>query len=224
MSNLKNCDTLRDLTLFIPVYNLKIYEEIGSEIQIERVTFISKEKIPRVRKRLGFKKPIHEFNKKWEKTRRGRLFQEADVYAAIRFKSKPKLPEIEPRNKIQDALWILASSQFFRTNRYNIQYFGLPEHQLNIMGGFTLYDSELGFTRAFKRQYPMRPYVLDKTWKNIYLKNHFFFPLLKIINNKHNIRISSNWENTIRNATILAGKSHFSKDLPQQKILNRFMQ
>jgi len=212
---------LRDFILFYPVFNLKISKDIGGEIKIERVHFISREKIPRIRKRIGLKQKVSELSNFWEKKfKLPKLFGEAPSFAFIKFKSRPKAEIIEPISKIKDSFWILASSQFFRTNRYNIEYFGLPEHQENIKTGYVLYDSEqIGTKRAFKRLSPIMPYTLDKNWK-MYLKNHFFFYLLNILNGKTEVDINSNWKKTIRNAAILAGKSNFSKDLSQTFLYN----
>lgn len=49
----QNDNQPRNYTLIYPVYNLKISRDIGGEIQIERVIFVSREKIPWIRKRIG---------------------------------------------------------------------------------------------------------------------------------------------------------------------------
>lgn len=209
----------RNYILIYPVYNLKISKDIGGEIRIERVLFISKEKIPRVRKRLGFRQKISEMKKPWTGHYTPKIFEEAPSFAIIKFKALPKEPEVEPINKIKDAIWILASSQF-HTQRYKIRHFGLSKRQANIIAIYTLYDKKIkSGIRAFKQVSPVEPYELDKNWKR-YNKNHFFFYLLGILNKKTNVSINYKWRKSIRDAAILAGKSHFSKDLPQAFLYN----
>lgn len=209
----------RNYTLIYPVYNLKISRDIGGEIQIERVIFVSREKIPWIRKRIGLKHTISELNKIWSKHRLPKLFEQAPSFAIIKFKSRPKDPIIDPVNKVKEGLWILTSSQFF-TGRNSLRYFGLPEHQANITTEYTLIDNKIKSPiRNFKRLSPSFPYELDKSWKH-HMKNHFFLYLLKILDGKSDVRINSQWKNSIRNAAIFAGKSHFSKELSSAFLYN----
>lgn len=50
-------------SLFVPIYNLTIADDIGGEYKIDRVTFVSSSKIPRIRKRLGLPELVSEYNK-----------------------------------------------------------------------------------------------------------------------------------------------------------------
>ena len=216
-SQLANDIQPRNFTLIYPVYNLRILKNIGGELKIERVHFISKEKIPRVRKRLNLKKKVSEMNKIWIKHNMPKLFDIAPSFAVIKIKRSPKDELIEPVNKIKESLWILASSQFSNRRDF-IRYFGLPEYQANIITEFFLYDSkEKKSKRSFNRIAPLNPYILDASWRKE-MKNHFFSHLLKILNGK--IRVKPKWKYDIRNAAILAGKSHFSNDLPQAFLYN----
>ena len=90
--NSQSDNQLRNYTLIYPVYNLKISRDIGCEIQIERVIFASREKIPRIRKRIGIKQKISELNKIWKKHKIPKLFEEAPSFAIIKFKSGPTVP------------------------------------------------------------------------------------------------------------------------------------
>jgi len=209
----------RNYVLIYPVYNLEISQDIGGEIQIERVTFVARDKIPRIRRRLGFAKKISEENKVWKKHHLPKFFSEASSYALIAFRSKNNNEDMsEPINKIKEAFWILASSQFFLRRDFT-KYFGSLEYQGNMITGFTLYDQSQQFTiRHFKRINPL-PYKLNKNWKT-YKKNHFFSFLLKILNDNISENINSDWKKTIRNASILAGKSIFSKEISQSFLYN----
>jgi len=217
--DLKNQNQSRNYVLIYPVYNLEISQDIGGEIQIDRVAFFARDKIPRIRKRLGFAKKISEENRVWKKHHLPNLFSEASSYALIIFRSKNINEDIsEPINKIKEAFWILASSQFFLRRDFT-KYFGSLEHQGNMKTGFTLYDQSQKFAiRHFRKINPL-PYKLDKAWK-IYKKNHFFSFLLKFLNHNISENINSDWKKTIRNASILAGKSVFSKEISQAFLYN----
>ncbi len=209
----------RDFILLCPIYNLNISKNIGNEVQIERVHILSIDKIPRVRKKLGFKSKISEINKRYIKHNLPKLFENitASSFATIKVKRAPQDELINPMNKVKDALWILASSQF-GNRRDMVRYFGLPEYQANIINEFYLYDSnEKKSLRSFDRIAPLPPYTLDKTWKS-YMKKHFFFYLLNILNRK--IEVDAKWKKNIRSVAILAGKSHFSKNLPLAFLYN----
>ncbi|MFC2166885.1 hypothetical protein ACFLQZ_02860 [Acidobacteriota bacterium] len=206
----------KNFVLFYPIPNLLISKDFGGEIQIGRVHFISKEKIPFVRKRIGFRHTISELNKYWEKNvpEMKNLFNETPSYAFIHFRANSFSELSDPDREIKEALWILVSSQFYRENRGNVHYFGLPEHKSNVKTETVIYDkSERNLRRSFQRLKPYFPYKLDKLWRH-YLKRHFFFPLLKILNRTEGITIKKKWRDTLRNVSILIGKSHFSKDLP----------
>jgi hypothetical protein len=215
----KSQNQSRNYVLIYPVYNLEISQDIGGEIQIERVVFVARDKIPRIRRRLGFAKKISEENKVWEKHHLPKLFSEALSCAFIIFRSRNINEDIsEPINKIKEAFWLLASSQFFLRRDFT-EYFGSLEYQGNITTGFTLYDRSQKFAiRHFKKINPL-PYKLDKNWK-MYKKNHFFSFLLRILNGKIAVNINSVWKKTIRSASILAGKSVFSKEISQAFIYN----
>lgn len=220
MSYQKQDEGKRKYVLFYPVYNLEISTEINSELQIENVLLINSKKIPYVaRKRFGLTKTISEIHKAWRKHRIPKLFSDAPTYAVAHLRSTKEKAEIELICRIKDSLKILASSQF-NNGRYNIQFFGLSEHIKHLRGSYFYYDKDQEKQyQTFKRRQPYSSYKLDSRWKK-YMKNHFFFYLLKILNNKTKFSIKAKWKTTLRNAAILAGESHFSKEISQAFIYN----
>lgn len=209
----------RDYLLFSPIFNLLIDKNIGSELIIERVIFVSKEKIPRIRKRLGFSKRISQENQVWLKHNLPGVFNAAPTYAFIKFKTKNINKDIwKPTIKINEAFWLLASSQYFFVNRDALRLFGGIEYS-TLNSEHIIYDCTKKFTiRGFKKINPL-PFKLDKNWKR-YEKKHFFPYLLRILNDNCNSNINSSWKNTIRYAAILAGKSIFSKEISQAFLYN----
>jgi len=48
-------DSKTNWTLFVPIYNLVIDSDMGGKLTIERVTFVSSDKIPKIRR---LKEPV----------------------------------------------------------------------------------------------------------------------------------------------------------------------
>ncbi|MCG8606296.1 HEPN domain-containing protein, partial [bacterium] len=198
-------------TIAVPVYNLKISDEIGGILQIERVKFISANKIPRMRQRLNIPYRISTMNQKLKQKKR--VFSDAETYAFLST-SKSKDPHlINEHNLIREAIWILRSSQFARTKRTVDYSFGLPIHSKRLISEeyrFEIRGQKANWNRALET--PIQPYVLDRAWKN-FLTHHFFLPLLSLLNKKRSIK--TKWLRSIRKAAILAGKSHYSSELSE---------
>lgn len=203
----------KNMTLLIPIYNLDISNEIGGELKVGDITFISKNKIPYIRKRLGlklkvseYKKQMHtEFNIKFDP------FDLSDCYAVVRKKISKKQSIEKEIRQIKEAIYILASSQFFRVKRYNYIRFGGPEYNKRFFDYFTVICSENGWWQLKPRiRGPGEPYRIDNAWKH-YIKHYHFPNLLKILNGK--LILKSKWKNLIKRAAILAGQSVFAQNI-----------
>jgi hypothetical protein len=200
---------LKTWSIFIPIYNLEISPEIGGEIRIEEVIFINSSKIPKIRNRLGLKYKVSEYNNKLESQKRDLLFTSAKTYAFIKRRREYKSPFDKEFKKIQEAVFLLASSQFYRERRKRFQ-FGGPQFNKN-------WDEVLIFENkgeeAYSKYnliYPHEPYRLNKLWQSFFSR-HFFFNLLRILNGKSDIQ--ENWKYCIRRASIFAGRSQFAPNL-----------
>ena len=196
-------------TMPFPVYNLELSREIGGEFSIENVTFVRREKVPRIRRRLGFDHRISAYNRAFGLKAENRLFQKASVYAFVNHDKRLQDPFHYEYLRIQEAVFLLASSQFDRFKRTRKVKFGLPDYN-------SLADELVMFEKGtirpnmkIVRTHFSEPYCLDKLWKSQFAF-HFFFDLMKMLKNK---RISPKWKYNIRSSAVLAGRSLFARDL-----------
>ncbi len=125
---------------FIPISGLTLTKSVNNEIRVNRVTFISKDKIPRVRKRLGLPYRFSELASQHNKPVRdiaGNFFKDSNTYAITRLKGTPKEKEKDSIRIVRDELNILAFSQLGYTRRRFIR-------RLNIKSGIHggLYHSQ----------------------------------------------------------------------------------
>lgn len=206
-------------TLFIPIYNLSISNDIGGEIRIEDVSFISSKKIPYIRKKLGLEHTISVY-KSWLCTNniKEMPFEDAEVYACLKTKRSDTQVLSREFGKIKDAIYLLASSQYFRVNRDSNTAFGGPEFKDNIIDNYFLFKNKsdkLNIRSAVVT--PIREYTIDKQWQK-YLRNHFFLKLLKILNDPK--RNKEDWRNCFKRCAILAGQSQFSKNIYEAFLYN----
>ncbi len=198
-------------TLLLPVHNLEISSDIGGEIKIENILFISAKKITRVRKRLGINKPISFYQNVFRTPLPKKQFlKSAKVYAVIRTTREADDNLTKEFKRFKDAIYLLATSQFFRHRRNQRILFGSPEYANILIDDYYLFDckSEKSNWNSLRID-PLQPYLLDKQWKD-FMKNHFFPNMLKVINSQ--TQVTNRWQYIIRKASILAGQSHFARN------------
>lgn len=196
-------------TMPLPVYNLEISKDIGGEFHIDNVTFVRKEKIPRIRRRLGFDFRVSVYNKTFGLKAENKLFQKAPVYAFVSHQKRLSDPFYYEYLRIQEAVFLLASSQFDRRKRTQKILFGMPNFD-KLLKDVVMFEKG-GDKPNLKvvETLPFATYQLDKQWKR-HFAFHFFFDLLKLMKNK---KVSPKWKYCIRTSAILAGRSLFARDL-----------
>lgn len=203
----------RTFIVSVPVYNLVINKENNSEIQVENVIFISRNKISFARRRLGFRERISEIDKYLLDNLGQKLFDTAETFAVMKLQRAPEDSLLKPMLRVRESIWILASSLFSPSTRGNTPFFGFPEHKAHLSHEYLVYDTQ-GTSSKYTWTVisPIFPFTLDNQWKQI-MKHHFFPSILRIINK--NITVNSKWYYSVRKSVILAGKSILSSDLPQ---------
>ena len=148
----------KQLILLEPIYNLELTDNIGNELKIKDVLFVSSKKIPRIRKRLGFTKRFSEMerNNPWFKES---ILTSAKTFAVLRFSDNDTSKIEKHKQKITEAIWILASSQFSPGMRGNVRLFGLPEHGSHHSHEFMIHDPyEKDSRRNWKLASPVEPF------------------------------------------------------------------
>lgn len=200
--------------LVIPVYNLVLGKNINKEIQIEKITFIDKDKLIRCRKRFGFGKPFSEMGA-FLKKMRIKLLDSAQTYAVLKYKIDPKDTIATPMAKIREATWILASQQF--GYRRNIYRFGFPEYRGHHLSDSFLYNLVTKKINVKFKAHNVIHHTINRKWSTV-KQFHFFSNTLKIINGE--FPVCKKWKMDIKKAVILCGKSVFSSELSEAFLYN----
>jgi len=124
MTSLQNTDG--NWIFITPIDGLELTKDIKEEIRINRVTFVSKDKLPRIRKRLGIPTPISDLYKpipgkdKGFKQQTKDFFSSSKSFAVLMYKGKPKEKEKECIRLVRDELNILSLSQLgWSKRRFN---------------------------------------------------------------------------------------------------------
>lgn len=215
-------DSKSSWVFITPIYNLELTDAVTNEIQVRRVTFISSEKLIRIRNRLGIKKvhinSISEKLKKVNITGLDNYFKKYKSFAILRKSGVPKKIKASCFRIIQEELMILAFSQLYYQNRRFTGFLGLAgEHDFSAVNHLFLDSSSSSFIKGSRLLRSFSPLTLDKEWLD-YHKKLYFFKLLKLFNGKNSV--SPKWKNEILRATILIGKSINSSNIAHSFLWN----
>ncbi len=192
----------KDSWIFIvPVFGLELTAKVNNEIKISKTTFISTEKLIRVRKRFGIPEPLSKY-------RKTEFFNgEFKTMAIIRETGKIKDITEKLYKILDDELNILISSFFGYKNRdyfHKIGFFGDSKH--SIFNYVFLSSTEMTWLHSRKAENIM-PLQTDIWWYNFQKRNHYFYSLVKILNDKQH-KLNA----ILQRVSILIGKSFNSKD------------
>ena len=94
----------RNWIFITPIDNLVLTNEIGREIRIEDVTFIHRDKLPYVRKRLGFNKAISEIKSMGPGNLLSEFFTSTDSFAVLRRRGKVSEIEVKCYKVVKEAI------------------------------------------------------------------------------------------------------------------------
>jgi hypothetical protein len=200
--------------ILVPIPNLRILPEVGGELTIEEVTFISGSKIPRVRKRLGIFKRISEY--------RGLTsmfaIDASATYAHLRTAKDPEGDLTAEYRLIDDAVYLLASSAFFQGARRMTPPFGRIGANIGLLDTRIVFNDKDGTWRGKSSVVgPHQEYIISKQWKES-MARHFFSLLLPILNSDRTLQLE--WRAELRRAAILAGKSLYAPRIADAFLLN----
>lgn len=201
--------------LVAPVSGLTLTRDIGEEISIDKITFVSKKRLPHVRKRLGFPMTIGELRKKkWTYN----FFDGADVYAVANMGGVGCEKEVEFLEAARKELAILSLSQLgYGRRRLNACLSVSSEIRPESLEYFMMNTVKRSWSMKHKLSGRFRTLVLDERWSR-YQKLSFFYELIDIIKGKG--PFSSGWRLDVKNAALLAGQSQSSSDLPHAFLWN----
>lgn len=196
-----------------PVSGVRLSEDVSNEFGIKRVLLITKDKLPRVRKRLGFPRTLSQMSE-----RHGESFSSSDVFAIVRQAGIPQETKTICRRIVQNELHILALSQLGYMKRRLGSYpsiQGLPASSWT--SDILLNTEDARLMSQNKLIGKDDTLLLDQRWKN-YHKEAFFIKLLEVLNNKTDV--ASSWRDELERAAILVGQSQCSSDVAQSFLWN----
>jgi len=197
----------------VPVSGVRLSSAVNNEFRIKRVLLISKDKLPRVRKRLGIPQRISQMHE-----RHRDFFASSDVFAVIRHSGIPQETKTTNRRIVQDELSILALSQLGYMKR---RLGACPSIKGQPVSGKTsdllLNTQDARTTLEGRSVGRIVTLWLNQKWKN-YHKEGFFLKLLKVLNNE--IGVARSWRNELERAAILLGQSQCCSDVAQSFLWN----
>jgi len=214
MTSLQNKDG--DWIFITPINGLELTKDINEEILVNRVTFVSREKLPRIRKRFKIPAPLSglvKLNNQQDKGIEKQIkdfFSSSKTYAIVPYKGNPKAKEKDCIRLINDEINILALSQLgWSTRRFNRRIRIKTTDKRFFYRKISINKQDRGLTFGYKTTFNPVPFIIDKQWVDFH-KRFFFFDLLKLIRGE--IEISTKWRTTLHRISIFAGQSQNSND------------
>jgi hypothetical protein len=201
-----------------PIHGLEIADEIGAEVAIDGVTFVASKKIPRIRKRVGLKATIAEYNARLP-TGAPRFFESAPTYAILRRRRDPNSRDYsQERVLVREAVAVLASSLFWIDWRQDTWISIAADNSVKMFERHAAFERA---SRAFQRQHavygsPLAT-VLDRRWRE-FNRSYFFGNYAKIRNGTR--RVAREWSGILRRVVILVGQSQLARSVPEAFLLN----
>lgn len=202
-------------TFIVPVSGLTLTNDVSQEITVGSVTFVSRKKLPRIRKRLGFPWRLKELK---EQTRESAFFEESPAYAIATFGGIGREKEAEFLTAARDELDLLSLSQLgFGRRRRNACLSISNEIRPGSLQYFMTNSSKKTWSMQRQKSGRFMRLDLDAEWVR-FQRLSFFYELLDVINGRTGV--SQGWKRDIKNAAILAGKSQSSSDLAHAFLWN----
>lgn len=214
----KLTDKYGDWIFIIPVNGLKLTKDVNEEFVVNRVTFVTKEKLPRIRKRLGLPATLSDLTEIIDKNDRGikpiikDFFESSKVFAVLPYKGRPNEKQKDCIRIVREELDILSLSQLgWSTRKFNKRIEIKTSDKVLIYKTIDINKHKIELTHGLKTTFSPVPLILDKRWVSFH-KRFFFFELIKIIRGE--LTVSKKWRTILHRASVMIGQSQNSNDLP----------
>ncbi len=208
-------DTKGSWIYVAPVSGLKLTKSVNNEVTVQRVTFVTMDRLVRVRKRFGFTERISELKKNGFYSR---FFEGAgEMVAVVRVSGKPAEITTNALRLIEEALEIISVSQLgFSKRRHNsfptirrgsakrIEYICLNSKNRLALSTVQISDK-------------LHDLTLGPRWLK-FQKSVFFIDLLRLLNKE--LDVSHGWRKNLQRAAQLIGQSMRTDNLAQAFLLN----
>ncbi|MFW9875149.1 MAG: hypothetical protein ACFFG0_18750 [Candidatus Thorarchaeota archaeon] len=207
-----------DWIFITPIDGLELTKSVNEEFIVNRVTFVSKEKLPRVRKRLGLPATLSDLTHVISKDDKGYkkiikdFFISSKTFAILPYKGKPKEKQKDCIRLVREELNILSISQLVWSRRQFSKRIGIKTSDKRLYyRTIDINKHKKEFRHSIKTTFNPVPLVLDKKWVSFH-ERFYFFELVKIINGVQDV--SKKWRTILHRASIMIGQSQNSDDLP----------
>jgi hypothetical protein len=189
----------------VPVGNVVLHEDIEHEFEVDRVTFMHRDKLPPEVKMA---------------TRRRDFFESAETFAVVRGTGTPDKVERECLELVRQESSILALSQLGFATRKQMRPV-VPMGEVSIPYLTYLAVSRSDQARSFGKPYRTLPPVLalglDGLWKDRQ-DEIFFTNLLRIL--QRATKVDTRWRKDLRRASLMIGECVGADDLLKSFIWN----
>ncbi|WP_417665432.1 hypothetical protein [Pseudidiomarina sp.] len=217
MSEIRKIKQQRGLWLFIvPITGLVLTKAVGEEFTIDGITFVSKDKLPRIRKRLGFPNKISELEKKGVAAN---FFKKSKVYAIGKLGGYGEEKESEYLSRVRKGLDVLSLSQLGYGRRRNNACLSIGKEMPVGSSSLCMFNltttSSVSEMRIVGRAQELG---LESRWRHYHRNWGFVLKLIEVINGDS--EIGSGWRMNIIDAAILSGQSQSSSNLPHAFLWN----
>lgn len=206
----------RSWAFMLPIGWLVLTEAVGREFRVDRVTVVHRDKLPRVRRRLGLGVPVSEVKRAirgWD------FFDSGEAFAVVRHTGDPEEIETKAMEIIREELAVLAASQLGYSKRSQMGPIVAPGEAYHPYVSYLAVSDEdrTRFGNFLKRTAPIGQVVLDGRWKN-YQDKVFFTRLLKILRGEGGVE--RGWREDLRRVAVMIGESIGAADVLKSFLWN----
>jgi hypothetical protein len=200
-------DSDRRWALIVPVNRLYLTEIVNREFRVDRVLFVHRDKLPYVRKRLGFGIRVSELKK--ETPAGNEFFEIRPAYAVVRGTGTQEEVEQQLLELVREELSLLTLSQLGYSSRRRMGPI-VPAGEASRASVSYMVCRVSDMTgRLVVMTGPRNEMHLDGDWKD-HQDRTFFTKLLKILRGE--TKVSGSWRKELRRASVLLGESVGSDD------------
>ena len=211
-----------DWVFITPVGNVVLTEDVNEEFRVDlrgqSVLFVSRAKLPRIRRRLGINVPVSSLRKSAGVKAFADFFDTSETFAVVRQKGKPDEIEKPCFRLVRDAISILALSQLgysFRRFSSHISLYG--EHEPTRASHIFLNKNNTNKSMAGRITRGPTSLVLDARWQR-FQQQAFFANLMRILSGATSV--DSSWRKDLLRVALLVGQSNNSNDIPAAFLWN----
>lgn len=200
-----------------PIDGLTLTEAVNHEFQVCKAHFVDRDKLPRIRRRLGFPQRISEL--KIFGNGSSDFFESARTFAILTHFGPAKNQRAKCLRSLKDELALLTLSQLGVNKRRFNAYPRIKGESPSTSIDHWFINKRGKKDTVFTRELAIGvvPLELNRRWKLIHKKT-FYFKLIDILNDR--IPVQKEWKNNLKTAATLIGESLSSDNVANSFLLN----